>query len=71
MVLDSLGIGYSRDAHIFGDEGANTFGHIAQSCFNGEAEKGRTGPLYVPNLTALGLGEAAKKICRNLSSRAR
>ncbi|MGV3345010.1 phosphopentomutase [Enterobacteriaceae bacterium LUAb1] len=60
MVLDSFGIGHSADAGKFGDEGADTFGHIAEACFNGEADKGRTGPLHIPNLTALGLGKAAE-----------
>ncbi|EXU74375.1 phosphopentomutase [Erwinia papayae] len=61
MVLDSFGIGYSKDADKFGDAGADTLGHIAQACFNGEADKGRKGPLHLPNLTALGLGKAAQE----------
>ncbi|WP_034912123.1 phosphopentomutase [Erwinia sp. 9145] len=60
MVLDSFGIGSSKDAHTFDDEGSDTLGHIAEACFNGEADKGRKGPLHLPNLTALGLGKAAE-----------
>ncbi|WLS78375.1 phosphopentomutase [Erwinia pyri] len=61
MVLDSFGIGSSKDAHKFGDQGSDTLGHIAEACFKGEADKGRKGPLHVPNLTALGLGKAAQE----------
>jgi phosphopentomutase len=61
MVLDSFGIGSSKDAHKFGDEGSDTLGHIAEACFKGEADVGRKGPLHLPNLTALGLGKAAEE----------
>ncbi|CCP04252.1 phosphopentomutase [Erwinia amylovora Ea644] len=60
MVLDSFGIGASKDADKFGDKGSDTLGHIAEACFSGEADKGRKGPLHLPNLTALGLGKAAE-----------
>ncbi|HBT52240.1 MAG TPA: phosphopentomutase, partial [Erwinia persicina] len=60
MVLDSFGIGHSKDADKFGDKGSDTLGHIAEACFRGEADKGRKGPLHLPNLTALGLGKAAE-----------
>ena len=60
MVLDSFGIGSSKDADKFGDEGSDTLGHIAEACFEGRANIGREGPLYLPNLTALGLGKAAE-----------
>ncbi|WP_067710397.1 MULTISPECIES: phosphopentomutase [unclassified Erwinia] len=60
MVLDSFGIGSSKDAHKYGDEGSDTLGHIAEACFNGKADTGRKGPLHLPNLTALGLGKAAE-----------
>lgn len=60
MVLDSFGIGHSADADKFGDKGSDTLGHIAKACFDGKADKGRQGPLYVPNMTALGLGKAAE-----------
>ncbi|MFD1928096.1 phosphopentomutase [Sporosarcina siberiensis] len=45
VVLDSVGIGESPDAHIFGDEGADTLGHIAK------AMQG----LNMPNMAKLGL----------------
>lgn len=62
VVLDSVGCGGAPDAADFGDEGANTLGHIALACAEGRAEGraelGRSGPLRVPNLDALGLGAA-------------
>lgn len=58
MVLDSFGIGATKDAVKFGDVGANTLGHIAQACQQGDADIGRKGPLNLPNLTRLGLGRA-------------
>lgn len=58
VVLDSFGIGEAADADKFGDVGADTFGHIAQEAAEGRAESGRTGPLKIPNLIQLGLGEA-------------
>ncbi|MFP9229473.1 phosphopentomutase [Pectobacterium cacticida] len=60
MVLDSFGIGSSADAERFGDAGADTLGHIAQACAEGRADKGRSGPLRLPNLSRLGLGKAAE-----------
>ncbi len=61
-VLDSFGIGGAPDAADFGDEGANTLGHIAEKCAAGEANKEglRQGPLFLPNMDMLGLGLAAK-----------
>lgn len=59
LVLDSFGIGASADADRFGDVGANTLGHIAQWCAEGKADQGRSGPLHLPNLTRLGLIQAA------------
>lgn len=58
IVLDSVGCGGAPDAADFGDEGANTLGHIAEECAAGRAEEGRSGPLHLPNLDALGLGRA-------------
>ncbi len=46
MVLDSCGCGGDPDAGAYGDEGANTFAHIAE----------RVGGLSLPNLQGLGLG---------------
>ena len=59
LVLDSFGLGETADAGKFGDVGANTFGHIAQECFEGRANINRQGPLSLPNLTQLGLVNAA------------
>ena len=63
VVMDSVGIGGAPDADQFfngdtPDTGANTVGHIAQACAVGAAEEGRRGPLQLPNLAALGLGQA-------------
>ncbi|MEM9437375.1 MAG: phosphopentomutase [Pseudomonadota bacterium] len=60
VVLDSVGCGGAPDAAAFGDEGANTLAHIAEACAAGVAEEGRSGPLQVPNLGRLGLGEAVE-----------
>ncbi|MEO7577840.1 MAG: phosphopentomutase [Massilia sp.] len=53
LLLDSFGLGATPDAAGFGDEGANTFGHIASWA----AAQGT--PLKLPNLERLGLGAAA------------
>lgn len=61
LVMDSLGIGAAPDAATYGDAGANTLGHIAATCASGAADERRAdGPLRIPNLVSLGLGEAAK-----------
>lgn len=60
IVMDSVGCGGAPDAADFGDEGANTLAHIAQSCASGHADQGRSGPLRMPNLDALGLGAAVR-----------
>jgi phosphopentomutase len=46
IVLDSVGVGSLPDAVAYGDEGANTLGHVAEHC----------GGLKLPNLEQLGLG---------------
>jgi phosphopentomutase len=46
IVLDSVGVGSLPDAAAYGDEGANTLGHVAERC----------GGLKLPNLEKLGLG---------------
>ncbi len=51
LVLDSLGIGASADAHHFGDEGADTLGHIAQAF-------AKDRPLHLPHMSNLGLAHA-------------
>jgi phosphopentomutase len=48
-ILDSFGIGGAPDAGEYGDEGADTLGHIAANH-----------PISLPNLDALGLGAAAE-----------
>jgi phosphopentomutase len=59
LVLDSVGIGAAPDAAFYGDEGADTIGHIAEACARGEANTdGRAGALKLPNLVRLGLGQA-------------
>ncbi len=60
MVMDSAGCGGAPDAAAFGDEGANTLGHIALACAEGRADEGRSGRLRVPHLEALGLGPAIR-----------
>jgi len=56
LLMDSLGVGASLDAHQYGDTGANTLGHIAQACAEGKANnEQRNGALDIPNLCRLGL----------------
>ena len=45
IVLDSLGVGYAEDAHLFGDENSNTLGHILEKCPD----------LKIPNLSKFGI----------------
>ncbi|MGE3245126.1 MAG: phosphopentomutase [Beijerinckiaceae bacterium] len=61
IVLDSLGCGGAEDAAKYGDEGADTLGHIAAACAAGKANGDglRQGALRMPVLAGLGLGEAA------------
>ncbi len=62
LVLDSFGIGSADDADRFGDEGSDTFGHIAAACARGAGDRDglRAGPLVIPNLVRLGLASAAE-----------
>ena len=62
LVLDSVGIGAAPDAALYGDDGSDTVGHIARACAAGGADRSgvHTGPLHLPNLTRLGLGEACR-----------
>ena len=48
------------DAKAYGDEGADTLGHIAEACADGRGDRDglRSGPLKLPRLEALGLGHA-------------
>ncbi len=66
-VLDSFGIGGAPDAKAYGDLGADTLGHIAEFCAAGLGDRAglRSGPLNLPNLSALGLLEAAKLATRH------
>ncbi|MDQ6913622.1 MAG: phosphopentomutase [Verrucomicrobiota bacterium] len=50
LVLDSVGIGHAPDAASYGDEGANTLGHIFE----------RMPDLTLPNLDSLGLSALLK-----------
>ncbi len=61
LLLDSFGIGASHDAANYGDEGADTLGHIVETCARGDADRKnvRSGPLYIPNMSKLGLFHAA------------
>lgn len=62
MVLDSFGIGATKDADKFGDVGANTLGHIAEWCATHRKDStGQAKPLSLPNLSKLGLGIAAEE----------
>jgi phosphopentomutase len=62
ILMDSFGIGATKDAVKYGDEGADTLRHIAEYCVEGKAdiEGVRKGGLNLPNLTRLGLNGAAK-----------
>jgi phosphopentomutase len=61
LVMDSVGIGAAPDAALYGDDGADTIGHIAEACANGKTDDHRReGPLQLPNLAELGLGEACR-----------
>lgn len=62
IVLDSVGVGGAPDAEAFGDAGGDTVGHVAEVCAAGRGDLAgvRAGPLRLPNLVALGLGQAAR-----------
>ncbi|MCA3612074.1 MAG: phosphopentomutase [Methylobacterium sp.] len=62
IVLDSAGIGGAPDAARYDDEGSNTVGHVALACAAGKGDRPglRSGPLLLPNMVALGLGEAIR-----------
>lgn len=65
FVLDSFGIGGAPDAERYGDDGANTLGHIAEFCTVGLGDRQglREGALKLPHLMSLGLAEAARMAC--------
>lgn len=63
VVMDSVGIGGAPDADSYfngdiPDTGANTLGHIIDACDAGRAGEGRSGPLAIPHLDALGIRHA-------------
>lgn len=62
IVLDSVGCGGAEDAASYGDEGADTLGHIAEACAGGRGDRAglRQGPLDLPNLVRLGLSHACE-----------
>ena len=62
IVLDSVGCGGAADAGAYGDEGADTLGHLAAACAEGGGDHAglRAGPLKLPHLDALGLGLAMR-----------
>jgi phosphopentomutase len=59
LMMDSFGIGASADADRFGDVGSNTLGNIARF----RSDNSAAGPLNLPNLTRLGLMNAAEASC--------
>jgi phosphopentomutase len=62
VVLDSVGIGGAPDATVYGDDGSDTLGHIAEACAVGGGDRIglRSGPLRLPNMAALGIGLACE-----------
>ncbi|QCI26941.1 phosphopentomutase [Buchnera aphidicola (Thelaxes californica)] len=62
LVLDSLGIGSTKDAIFFDDVGSNTLGHIASFCYFNRKIGLKKQKLYIPNLLSLGLGHAYQKL---------
>src|SRR5688500_10391949 len=62
LVMDSVGVGGAPDAAAYGDEGADTLGHVAAACAEGRADRPglRQGPLAIPHMVRLGIGRAAE-----------
>jgi phosphopentomutase len=58
IVLDSVGIGSLPDAHIYGDEGSHTLGHIFQ----------KKPELHIPHLRKLGLANIYGSLLGPLAS---
>jgi len=50
IILDSVGVGFLPDAHLYGDEGSNTLVNVARI----------VGGLQMPNMERLGLGNIAE-----------
>ena len=59
LMLDSLGIGAAPDAGQFGDQSADTFGHIVDTCHAIDRSECPGYAINIPNLCRLGLGLAA------------
>lgn len=60
LMMDSFGIGGAEDAARFGDQGADTLGHIAGWFAREKAKDPSRHLLHLPNLAKLGLGLASK-----------
>jgi phosphopentomutase len=62
LVMDSVGCGGAADAHLYGDAGADTLGHIAEACAAGRGDREglRKGPLSLPFLASHGLRAACE-----------
>ena len=63
IVMDSVGVGGAIDSHKYfngstSDKGANTLLNIAKACNAGIANESRFGPLNLPTLQSLGLGNS-------------
>lgn len=57
ILLDSFGVGATKDAVKYGDSDANTLLHIAEYCFK------QNTPLKIPNLLRLGLNGVLMTSC--------
>ena len=65
LLLDSFGIGYAHDAAAYGDEGADTLGHISEwLAKNPRTAGGEIRSLHLPHLAERGL-EAAAELSRS------
>jgi len=62
IIMDSVGVGGAPDAAEYGDAGSDTLGNIIRACASGRGDRAglRSGPLRLPNLSALGLESAAE-----------
>ncbi|CAL4324665.1 Phosphopentomutase [Buchnera aphidicola (Chaitophorus populicola)] len=63
LVLDSLGIGSTKDSYKFHDLGANTLGNIFKYLYKKKMNVLQENILKIPVLTSLGLIHALKKSC--------
>ncbi|MFZ1703444.1 MAG: phosphopentomutase [Saprospiraceae bacterium] len=58
IVLDSVGIGYLPDAHLYGDEGSHTLGHIINKIPN----------IQIPHLLSIGLAKIENSLIQDHST---